>query len=61
MSRPRRVIKGVEIGITLDEDVLTLVNLELFDPSKGRVAQTARSVLINQLLRDWLKARGVKC
>ena len=61
MPRPRKAIRPVEKNISLPQDLVTRVDLELYSDLEGKVPFGAKSELVESLLRDWLKSRGVSC
>lgn len=53
MPRPRKIIRPVELSITLPSDIVARLDLELFSPAEGRVPIGKRPELIERLLRRY--------
>lgn len=57
MGRPKNVIKSVEKNISIPEDVVCRIDLQLFSELEGRVPHGAWSRLVTKLLRNDLEQR----
>lgn len=60
MPRHKRTMTRVYVEVGVDEDILAKVKLELFDPARQAVPLGAMTELVNELLSEWLKRRGMK-
>lgn len=60
MPRPRLVDRPVEKTISIPSSITTKVDLLLHSELEGRVPHGKWSELVGQLLRDWLKGKGVE-
>lgn len=56
----RRTTPRIFVELGIDEDVLAKVRLELFDAARQSVPHGAMTRLVNELLTEWLRKRGVK-
>ena len=54
MPRPRNAIPKVRWYCYVPEDLSNLTDILLLNPSTGRPAYSARSDLIEELLREWV-------
>ena len=54
MARPKKVIRSIEKSISLPEDIVASVELELYSDLEGRVPFGKWSELVTGLLGDWL-------
>ena len=59
MSRPRKALRSIAKHVTLPEDLVALVDLELYSEAIGRVPYSAWTGLLDTLLTQWLKDKGV--
>ncbi len=59
MPRPRKAIRPVEKNISLPQDVVVAVELELYSDLEGRVPFGAWSKYIEGLIRADLRQRGL--
>ena len=59
MPRPKRTIRPVEKHISIPEDIVTKIELELWSDLEGRVPFGAWSQLVVGLLEEHLKRKGV--
>lgn len=57
MGRPKNVIPSIEKHISIPQDVVARVELELWSEVEGRVPQSAWKELVTELLEQWLEAR----
>lgn len=60
MPRPKKIDRPVYKKIAIPESVAFLVDMQLYSELEGRVPQSAWADTVTQLLKDWLKDRGVK-
>jgi len=58
MPRPRKAIRPVEKNISLPEDLVAQVDLELFSEVEGKVPFGAWQRLLERLSRGHLARRG---
>lgn len=58
MGRPRKSIRPVEKRISIDEDLVVRVELELYSDFEARVPFGAWARYINRLIREDLEKRG---
>jgi hypothetical protein len=56
MARPKKAIQSVEKNISIDKDIVTRIDLELYSELEGRVPHGAWSRLINNMLRTYINA-----
>jgi hypothetical protein len=54
MARPKRAIPSVEKNISIDQDIVTRIDLELYSELEGKVPHGAWSRLMNALLRNYV-------
>ena len=59
MPRPAKIIRPVKKNLSLPEDVVAKVELELYSPAMQEVPQGAWQELVTGLLKEWLIKRGV--
>ena len=59
MPRPFKTDRGKEVVITFPESVHNKLQAALFSELEGKVPYGARSALVTELVREWLKGRGV--
>lgn len=55
MSRPRKVIRTVNKHLSLPENVVAQVDLQLFSEVEGRIPTGAYQELVTALLMEWLR------
>lgn len=53
MSRPAAVIRRISKNLSLPEDIVARMELELYSEAEGRVPVGAQSSLIEKLLRSY--------
>lgn len=58
MARPRKAIRPVEKRISIDEDLVARVELELWSDLEGKVPFGSWSQYINRLIRQDLQHKG---
>lgn len=59
MARPKKIIRPVELNISLPEDVVAKMHVELFSEVEGRIPHGARAKYIERLIReDQAKRKG---
>jgi len=56
MSRPAAVMRRISKNLSLPEDIVTRMELELYSEVEGRVPVGAQSALIEKLLRAYFQA-----
>jgi len=56
MSRKKHADRPVEWKLSIPSSVAGAVDLELFDAVRGRPTYGARSALVTELLKEWLKS-----
>lgn len=61
MPRPKKIDYCVHVSVRIPTSIMSLVELELYSELIGKVPFGAKSELVESLLRDWLKSRGVSC
>lgn len=59
MPKPAKIIRPVAKNISLPEDLVGMVELELYSEVQQRVPQGAWQALLVDLLTGWLKQRGI--
>lgn len=57
MARPKNVIRSIEKSISLPENLVARVDLELFSDLEGRVPFGKWSELVTELLESWVRER----
>jgi hypothetical protein len=57
MPKPKLAIRPIEKKISIPEDIVAQVDLELWSDLEGKVPFGAWSELATELLRDWLGHR----
>lgn len=55
MARPRNISRTVEKKVSIPENVVAQVELELYSEVEGRVPYGAWGSLLTGLLSEWLK------
>lgn len=58
MPRPKLSIRPRLLHVSLPEDLLARVDLELFSPLEGRIPAGSYQRLLTKLLTDWLAQQG---
>ena len=58
MPRPKKVNRPVEKSISLDEDIVALVELNLFSELEGKIPFGAWKNYVEGLIREDLRKRG---
>lgn len=58
MARPRKAIRPIEKRISIDEDLVARVELELWSDLEGKVPFGSWSQYINRLIRNDLQNKG---
>lgn len=61
MPRVKKTDHCLAVQFRLPTSLVGLMEIELHSDLIGRVPLGAKSELIESLLRDWLKSRGVVC
>lgn len=64
MARPRTTIRRISKNISLPEDLVARMELELYSEVEGRIPVGAQSDLIERLLREHFKSQdqgGPQC
>lgn len=56
-GQPRKTVRPVKKTIHLPEDIVALVDLELFSEAEGKVPFNAWGKLLSELLLRWLNER----
>jgi len=59
MSRPKGITRRISKNISLPEDIVARMELELFSEVDGRIPIGAQSQLIEQLLRDYFNKKPI--
>ena len=59
MPRPSKVDRPVGVKVWLPQSIHDKLKRELYSEIEGRVPYGAQSELVELLVTDWLKARGV--
>lgn len=59
MPRPRKLDRPHRLEVQLPNSIYSKLTLELYSDLEGRVPHGAYSEVINGLVTDWLKSRGV--
>ena len=60
MPRPAKIQRPVHKNLSLPEDLVAKVELELYSDVLQRVPMGAWQALITELLTGWLTQRGIK-
>lgn len=60
MVRPLKKLRPVQMNLSLDEDVVARMKLELWSEVEGRVPHGAQSKLINTLLRKHFRSEDAR-
>lgn len=60
MAKQKHLDRPIDKNLSLPTTLVTKVELQLFSPIEGRVPHGEWSRLVQQLLREWLKSRGVE-
>lgn len=58
MAKPRKAIKSVEKTVSIDEDLVARVDLELFSELEGKVPFGAWKKYLQSLILEDLRKRG---
>lgn len=59
MPRPLKVDRPVGVKVCLPQSIHDKLKRELYSEIEGRVPYGAQSELVELLVTDWLKSRGV--
>lgn len=59
MPKPAKIIRPVHKNLSLPEDLVAKVELELYSDVEQRVPMGAWQRLVSELLTDWLQKRGI--
>jgi hypothetical protein len=60
MPKPAKIQRPVHKNLSLPEDLVGRVELELYSEVQQRVPMGAWQALVTELLTDWLQRRGIQ-
>lgn len=59
MPRPKLIDRPRRLEVTIPESVYSKVQTELYSEIEARIPHGEMSSLLTELLKDWLRKRGV--
>lgn len=59
MPRPLKIDRPKRVEVQIPESIFAKTQVELYSELEGKVPFGAVSGLVTELLREWLKSRGV--